>query len=140
MFVWSKKLIAALLALPFGLNDYTQFVVNTMLVYCLVALGFNVIIGYLGQLAFASAAFFGIGAYATGLSMAKLGLPFPVAIVVGAASGALVGGLVGLPALRVRGHGTVTGVDRAPRLQRTALSVNRFEQRCRSLDRAPARR
>ena len=97
-------LIIALLALPFGLNDYTQFVVNTMLVYCLVALGFNVIIGYLGQLAFASAAFFGIGAYAAGLSMAKLGLPFPVAIVVGAAAGALIGGLVGLPALRVRGH------------------------------------
>lgn len=97
-------LMIALLALPFGLNNYTQFVVNTMLVYCLVALGFNVIIGYLGQLAFASAAFFGIGAYAAGLSMARLGLPFPVAIVVGAMAGALVGGLVGLPALRVRGH------------------------------------
>jgi len=97
-------LMVALLALPFGLNNYTQFVVNTMLVYCLVALGFNVIIGYLGQLAFASAAFFGIGAYAAGLSMARLGLPFPVAIVLGAMAGALVGGLVGLPALRVRGH------------------------------------
>jgi len=94
----------ALLVLPFGLNNYTQFVVNTMLVYCLVALGFNVIIGYLGQLAFASAAFFGVGAYATGLSMARLGLPFPLAIVVGALAGAAVGGLVGLPALRVRGH------------------------------------
>ena len=35
----------ALLTLPFGLNNYTQFVVNTMIVYCVVALGFNVIIG-----------------------------------------------------------------------------------------------
>lgn len=96
--------MALLLVLPLGLNNYTQFVVNTMLVYCLVALGFNMIIGYLGQLAFASAAFFGVGAYATGLSMARLGLPFPVAIFVGALSGAVVGGLVGLPALRVRGH------------------------------------
>lgn len=97
-------LAAVLLALPVALNNYTQFVVNTMLVYSLVALGFNVIIGYLGQLAFASAAFFGVGAYATGLAMARLGLPFPIAIVAGAAAGALIGALVGLPALRVRGH------------------------------------
>ena len=75
-----------------------------MLVYCLVAVGFNVIIGYLGQLAFASAAFFGVGAYAAGLAMARLGLPFPVAILVGTLAGAAIGGLVGLPALRVRGH------------------------------------
>lgn len=94
----------ALLALPLGLNNYTQFVVDTMLVYCLVALGFNVIMGYLGQLAFASAAFFGVGAYSAGLSMARLGLPLPAAIVIGALAGALVGGLVGVPALRVRGH------------------------------------
>lgn len=96
--------VVALLLLPFGLNNYTQFVVNTMLVYCLVALGFNVIIGYLGQLAFASAAFFGVGAYAAGLAMARLGVPYPLAIVAGALAGAVVGGLVGLPALRVRGH------------------------------------
>lgn len=93
-----------LLALPTVLNNYTQFVVNTMIVYCLVAVGFNVVIGYLGQIAFASAAFFGVGAYACGLSMARLGLPFPIAIVVGTAAGAVIGGLVGLPALRVRGH------------------------------------
>jgi branched-chain amino acid transport system permease protein len=94
----------ALVLLPLGLNNYTQFVVNTMLVYSLVALGFNVIIGYLGQLAFASAAFFGVGAYAAGLSMAKLGMPLPAALAIGALAGALIGALVGLPALRVRGH------------------------------------
>ena len=38
-------LAAVLMCLPLGLSNYTQFVVNTMLVYCLVALGFNVIIG-----------------------------------------------------------------------------------------------
>jgi branched-chain amino acid transport system permease protein len=97
-------LATALLCLPLGLSNYTQFVVNTMLVYCLVALGFNVIIGYLGQLAFASAAFFGAGAYAAGLAMARFGLPFPAAIVASALVGALVGTLVGLPALRVRSH------------------------------------
>jgi branched-chain amino acid transport system permease protein len=97
-------LVVVLLLLPGGLNNYTQFVVNTMLVYVLVAVGFNVIMGYLGQLAFSSASFFGVGAYGAGLAMARLGLPFPAAIVVGALAGGVVGALVGLPALRVRGH------------------------------------
>jgi branched-chain amino acid transport system permease protein len=95
---------ASLGVLPLLLNDYQQFVVNTMLVYCLAAVGFNVVLGYLGQLAFANAAFFGIGAYATGLSMVHWGLPFPVAMVIGALAGALGGVLVALPALRVTGY------------------------------------
>jgi branched-chain amino acid transport system permease protein len=93
-----------LLALPLALNDYLQFVANTMLVYCLAAVGFNVVLGYLGQLAFANAAFFGIGAYATGLSMAHWDLPFPAAMALGALGGALGGVAVALPALRVRGY------------------------------------
>lgn len=96
--------LAALCALPLVLNDYVQFVVNTILVYALLAVGFNVVIGYLGQLAFANAAFFGVGAYATGLSMVHFGLPFPLAAVLGCAGGALAGLVVGLPALRVRGY------------------------------------
>ena len=96
--------LVALGVLPLFVNNYVQFVINTMLVYCLVAVGFNVVIGYLGQLAFVSAGFFGIGAYAAGLSMAHLGLPFPLALLVSLLAGGLIGGLVGLPALRVRGH------------------------------------
>ncbi|OZI30786.1 hypothetical protein CAL29_22655 [Bordetella genomosp. 10] len=106
---WTRRLpwlaaLALLLALPLAVNNYVQFVVNTMLVYSLAAIGFNVVIGYLGQLAFANAAFFGIGAYAAGLSMAHLGLPYPLALAVCAAVGGLAGVVVGLPALRVRGY------------------------------------
>jgi branched-chain amino acid transport system permease protein len=97
-------LIAGLCFLPLALNDYQQFVANTMLVYCLVAVGFNIVLGYLGQLAFSNAAFFGIGAYATGLSMAHWGLPFPIAMLLGAIAGAAGGVIVALPALRVRGY------------------------------------
>jgi len=97
-------LLVLLCLLPLVLNDYVQFVINTMLVYCLVAVGFNVVIGYLGQLAFANAAFFGVGAYATGLSMVHFGLPYPVAMLIGTCAGGIVGGAVGLPALRVKGY------------------------------------
>ena len=97
-------LLVVLLLLPLVLNDYHQFVVNTMLVYCLIAIGFNIVIGYLGQLAFANAAFFGIGAYATGLSMVHLGLPYLPAALLGTLAGGLAGAVVGLPALRVKGY------------------------------------
>ena len=49
------------LALPLVLNQYLQYVVNLILVYILVAVGFNIVVGNLGQLAFSNVAFFGIG-------------------------------------------------------------------------------
>lgn len=100
--IWLVGLIAfaALLSIPMWVNSYQQFVVNLALVYVLVALGFNMVIGYLGQLAFANAAFFGIGAYATGIAMAKFNIPFLGALCLSAVIGAICGVLVGLPALR----------------------------------------
>jgi branched-chain amino acid transport system permease protein len=91
-----------LLGLPTVTNDYTQYVVNTILVYSLATAGFNILLGYVGQLAFSNATFFGTGAYATAIGMSRLGLPFPVALLGSAVLGAVVGALVGLPALRVR--------------------------------------
>lgn len=97
-------ILALLMALPLLANDYQLFVASTMLVYCLVAVGLNTVLGYLGQLAFASAAFFGIGAYAAGLSMVHLGFGSLSAILLATVCGGLAGMLVGLPALRVRGY------------------------------------
>lgn len=88
------------LSLPFVLNSYQQFVVNLAVLYVLVCLGFNLLLGYLGQLAFANAAFFGVGAYTTGIAMTKMGLPFSIALLLSAVVGTLCGVLVGLPALR----------------------------------------
>lgn len=88
------------LGMPLVTNEYTQFVVNMMLVYILVGVGLNIVVGNLGQLAFASAALFGIGAYTTGLMMAHLGVPFWLALMPGGLAGMLAGGLSCIPALR----------------------------------------
>lgn len=101
---WSSVAAFAVLCLvPFITNDYVQFVINLMIVYAVVGIGMNFILGYTGLLAFAHVAFMGIGAYTTGLLMAKLGVPFYIAIPAGAASATLVGLGVGIPALRVSG-------------------------------------
>lgn len=94
----------ALLAVPFLTNDYVQYVINLILVYALVAVGYNIVLGYLGQLAFANTAFFGIGAYALGILMERYGLPFWAALLPAGIAGGLVGLVVGLPALRVKGY------------------------------------
>jgi branched-chain amino acid transport system permease protein len=94
--------LAALLALPLLMNDYRQYIINLMLIYCLVSVGFNIVLGYLGQLAFANAALFGIGAYSTGILMEQLAVPFWLALPSSALIGAIAGTLIGLPALRLK--------------------------------------
>ena len=90
--------------LPLIANQYQLYVGNLILVYALVGLGFNVLIGNLGQLAFASTTFFGVGAYTTGILMLHVQAPFLVAALAGGLVSALSGVLVSLPALRgVRG-------------------------------------
>ena len=50
--IWPALLIVSMLP-PFFVNDYVQYILNSMLVYAVVAVGFNIVLGYAGQLAFA---------------------------------------------------------------------------------------
>lgn len=88
------------LGIPFVANEYLQFMANAMLVYILVTVGFNIVIGNLGQLAFANTAFFGIGAYSTAILMVYAGVPYVVAIVAAAIMGGIAGLLASVAALR----------------------------------------
>jgi len=96
-------LLALFLPLPFYANPYTLFVGTLVFVYVLLAVGLNLLVGYAGQLAFANAAMFGIGAYATGLLQVRLGFPFFLAFPSGALVATLVGLVISLPALRLSG-------------------------------------
>lgn len=89
-----------LLPLPALLNPYQQYVVNTALVYVLVGIGFNIVVGNLGLLAFSNVGYFGLGAYASALLMTKAGFPWPATIVPAGIVGALAGGATSIPALR----------------------------------------
>ena len=67
---WLAPVLA--LALPLFTNEYHQYVINLILVYVLVGVGFNVVVGNLGQLAFSNVAFFGIGGYASAIFTTQL--------------------------------------------------------------------
>ena len=102
-----RNVLLVLLAIgaivPAFANGYQLFVSNLVAIYILLAIGLNILVGYAGQLAFANAAMFGIGAYATGLLQVHLGWPFWVAFPSGGLIAAAVGTLLALPALRMSG-------------------------------------
>ncbi len=96
-------LLIALVLAPLFVNAYLRFVFTLVFIYSVVALGLNLLLGYAGQFAFANAAFFGWGAYTTALLQLSLGAPYLIALPAGGLVAAVVGGIVGLPALRLRG-------------------------------------
>ena len=75
-------------------------------IYAILALGLNVVVGYTGLLHLGIAAFFGIGAYITGI-LTVPAYPFQVgfvaALVLSTPGAALAGVLLGAPTLRLRG-------------------------------------
>jgi branched-chain amino acid transport system permease protein len=75
-----------------------------VLVYGLFALGFNLLYGYTGLLSFGHAAYYGLGAYGTGIALAKLKVgSLWIALGCGLGTAVLGGALVGFFALRRRG-------------------------------------
>jgi branched-chain amino acid transport system permease protein len=96
-------LFGALLVLPAFANQYTLFVGNLMLLYIILASGLNILVGFAGQLAFANAAIYGIGAYGTALLQVHLGWSFWAAAPAGAVLAMVIGTLLAFPALRLSG-------------------------------------
>ncbi|MBL4800240.1 MAG: branched-chain amino acid ABC transporter permease, partial [Oleispira sp.] len=89
------------LAVPFATNGYSQYVINLILVYVAIGIGFNILLGYAGQFAFASAAFMGIGAYTTAILSSTVGVPFWLCIPLAGVVTTIVGVACAVPALRV---------------------------------------
>ena len=98
--------VLAVLALPWGIeSNYYLRLVNMALIFSLLAVSLNIVLGYAGQIALGHAAFFGIGAYTSALLTAgESGLLFwPVFLGAGALAG-LSGLVIGVPTLRLKGH------------------------------------
>jgi len=69
-----------------------------------LASAWNLIGGYAGYPSFGNVAFFGLGAYGTGLAMVQFHWPFAAALVFGAGVCLVFGLALGLPVLRLKGH------------------------------------
>lgn len=92
-----------LLGIPVGLGEYWAFIMALAYIYVLLGVGLNFLLGYAGQFSFGHSALYGFGAYAAGLFMMRLGVPFLVAIAFGTVLTCIVALLIAIPALRVSG-------------------------------------
>lgn len=97
-------LILAMALLPLFLaSPYQLFQLTLVVAYALAVLGLNLVTGYNGQISLGHGAFYAIGAYTTAIMMDRWDLPYWSTIPVAAVLCAMVGFLIGLPALRLAG-------------------------------------
>jgi branched-chain amino acid transport system permease protein len=110
----SQALLAALLivlvALPtlfdhiFGFSGAFQLHrVSLIAIFALAALAQNILTGYAAQPSLGNAAFFGLGGYLLAWLAGDLGQPYWLAIIIAMLASALIGVIIGGPALRVSG-------------------------------------
>jgi len=93
--------ILALCLLPWILPSKALAV--NVLIYGLLAVGYNLLFGYTGLLSFGHAAFFGAGAYVTGIAIGQFGLPWFAAVALGIVAGGALAVVIGLMSIRTRG-------------------------------------
>jgi len=85
-------------------NPYTLGLTNLIAINAIIVLGLNLFIGFTGQISLGHAAFFGLGAYGSGIATVIFELPPWPAMLLVAAIVALIALLIGIPALRLSGH------------------------------------
>ena len=73
-------------------------------IYCLITIGLSLLMGYAGQISLGHAAFYGIGAYVSGILTTHYGISPWLCMLIGAVVAALVAVGIGAPSLRLRGH------------------------------------
>ncbi len=85
-------------------SDYYLTLVNFIGIFTLLVVGLNLLMGYAGQISLGHAAFFGLGAYTSGILTATYGVNPWLAMLAGLVLCGLTAVLIGVPALKLRGY------------------------------------
>ncbi|MEI2769632.1 MAG: high-affinity branched-chain amino acid ABC transporter permease LivM [Candidatus Competibacter sp.] len=96
-------LLAAAVIWPFTASRGAVDVATLALIYVMLGLGLNIVVGFAGLLVLGYAAFYAVGAYAYAYLAQQYGLSFWLCLPIAGALAALTGFLLGLPVLRLRG-------------------------------------
>lgn len=100
---WSASVLVAVIALGSLLPSYQLFILTLAGIWAIAAIGLNLLTGFAGQVSIGHAGFMAIGAYGAAVAAVRLGWPFWVAVPAAGLLSAVLGGLLALPALRLRG-------------------------------------
>jgi len=97
--------VTAMMAVAFPLvfSTYQTNIMTSALLYIMLGLGLNIVVGLAGLLDLGYVAFYAVGAYTYALLNYHFGLGFWAVLPLGAVMGAIFGLLIGFPVLRLRG-------------------------------------
>jgi branched-chain amino acid transport system permease protein len=99
---WMLAFTLAFFLLPLWGSDYVLAIVCIVGIHLVATMGLNLTTGNAGLISLAHAAFLGVGCYSVGW-LARQGVPFFLALPMAGGVAALLGLIVGLPSLRVKG-------------------------------------
>ena len=99
---WYGLLLAVVLALPLVIDGFYVGEISLVFIYAIAGIGLMLLVGYTGLVSLGHAAFLAIGAYSHAYLLAR-GMPLIPSMLCATAFTALIGGLIGIPALRMTG-------------------------------------
>ena len=100
---WLILLLIVSFIAPLFVTEFYLTVLCEALVMSMLALSFNLLFGYMGQLSFGQAAFYGLGGYTVAMLMTKVHFNFWLSIVAGVLVASIIGLIVGFFCVRLRG-------------------------------------
>ncbi len=101
--IWLIVLGLGMVIFPFFAGQYWLYLACLVAINVASATGLNILTGYTGQVSLGQAAFMGVGAYAVAILEKHLGTPFLFNLLGAGGAAMLVGLVVGIPSLRVKG-------------------------------------
>jgi branched-chain amino acid transport system permease protein len=102
---WTVLVVAVIFfgIIPLGLHEYYLSIANLVWIAAVGALGLNILVGYTGQVSIGHGAFMSVGAYTAANLANRLDSPWPVNLLAGGLMAALIGAIVGIPSVRIKG-------------------------------------
>ncbi len=93
------------LGLPFVAgSNYHLGVAHQVLIFIILASGYDLLLGFTGLLSFGHIGLFAIGAYTSAILVTSTGAPFVVGLIGAAVLTGVIGLVIAIPALRIKGH------------------------------------
>jgi branched-chain amino acid transport system permease protein len=100
---WLALLIIAAILAPFVISEFYLAILGEALIMSLLALSFNLLFGYMGQLSFGQAAFYGLSGYTVAMIMTKIHFNFWLSLLAGIVMASILGFVIGYFCVRLRG-------------------------------------
>ena len=100
---WLILLIVAAILAPFVITEFYLAILGEALIMGLLALSFNLLFGYMGQLSFGQAAFYGLSGYTVAMLLTKVHFNFWLSSLAGILVASILGLIIGFFCVRLRG-------------------------------------